>query len=287
MATPPTLTIPKYVSLKNHPDMDEKWLHNRLNENPELLGLGELMVRDYERRQPTGGRLDMLLEDVEQEIRYEVEIQLGAVDESHIIRTIEYWDIERRRYPQYEHIAVIVAEDVTTRFLNVISLFNGTIPLIAIQLKAIEVNGTFTLVATRVLGVVRLGTEEEDAGETVDRAHWEQKTSSASLKVMDSLITLINEVVSGIEPRYNKHFIGLTHNGQPNHFVIFGPRKNPYALTEFKAPEDAETSIRLNDSGLKYDTKNGRYRVWVYQNDLNEHRQVFVDLITKSHDFSS
>jgi len=41
--------------------------------------------------------------------RYEVEIQLGATDESHIIRTIEYWDIERKRYPQYEHTAVIVA----------------------------------------------------------------------------------------------------------------------------------------------------------------------------------
>ena len=44
--------------------------------------------------------------------RYEVEIQLGATDESHLIRTIEYWDIERRCYPQYEHVAVIAAEDV-------------------------------------------------------------------------------------------------------------------------------------------------------------------------------
>ena len=67
------------------------------------------------------------------------------MDESHIIRTIEYWDIERRRYPQYDHIAVIVAEDVTSRFLNVISLFNGSIPLMAIQIKGIEVNGAFTL----------------------------------------------------------------------------------------------------------------------------------------------
>ena len=25
---------------------------------------------------------------------YEKEIQLGATDESHIIRTVEYWDIE-------------------------------------------------------------------------------------------------------------------------------------------------------------------------------------------------
>jgi hypothetical protein len=32
---------------------------------------------------------------------------LGATDESHIIRCIEYWDIERRRYPAYEHCAVL------------------------------------------------------------------------------------------------------------------------------------------------------------------------------------
>ena len=289
MAAPPKLTIPQYVSLKSHPDIDEKWLQGHIKKNPALLGLGdELIVRDYERTQPSGGRLDLLLEDRDQSIRYEVEVQLGAVDESHIIRAIEYWDVERRRYPQYEHIAVIVAEEVTGRFLNVISLFNGSIPLIAIQLKGVEVNGAFTLIATRVLDVVRLGTEEEDAGETVDRAHWEQKTSSASLKVMDDIISLINEeVVENVEPRYNKNFIGLTHNGQPNHFIVFGPRKNPYALTEFKAPEDEETSTRLNDSGLKYDTKHGKYRVWVYQDDIREHRQVIKDLIVKSHEISS
>ncbi len=60
-----------------------------------------------------------------------MEIQLGKTDESHIIRTIEYWDIERKRYPQYDHVAVIVAEDITSRFLSVIGLFNGAIPLVA------------------------------------------------------------------------------------------------------------------------------------------------------------
>jgi len=70
----------------------------------------------------------VVLQDSETNQRYEVEIQLGATDESHIIRTIEYWDIERKRYPQYDHCAAIVAEDITSRFLNVISLFNGFIP---------------------------------------------------------------------------------------------------------------------------------------------------------------
>jgi hypothetical protein len=57
--------------------------------------------------------LDLLFQDVESTRRYEVEIQLGSTDEAHIIRTIEYWDVERKRYPQYDHTAVIIAEDIT------------------------------------------------------------------------------------------------------------------------------------------------------------------------------
>ena len=62
--------------------------------NPALLGLGEVDVKDVERSQPHGGRLDLLLYDPLANTRYEVELQLGATDESHIIRTIEYWDTE-------------------------------------------------------------------------------------------------------------------------------------------------------------------------------------------------
>ena len=44
--------------------------------------------------------MDLLLQDADDNDRYEVEIELGTTDESRIIRTIEYWDIERKRYPQ-------------------------------------------------------------------------------------------------------------------------------------------------------------------------------------------
>jgi hypothetical protein len=35
----------------------------------------------------------------------------------------------------YDHTAVLVAEDITARFRNVVSLFSGFIPLVAIQLQ--------------------------------------------------------------------------------------------------------------------------------------------------------
>jgi hypothetical protein len=118
---------PDRLSLKEHPELNERWVQDRIAEDPSLLGLGDLVLKDKERRQPHAGRLDLVFQDAEEDRRYEVEIQLGRTDESHIIRTIEYWDIERRRYPQYEHCAVIVAEDITSRFLNVISQFNSAI----------------------------------------------------------------------------------------------------------------------------------------------------------------
>ena len=135
----------KYVKLErvmilNHPELDERWVQARIAEDPAILGLGELIMKDKERIQPRAGRLDLLLQESETNRRYEVEVQLGATDASHIIRTIEYWDIERKRYPQYEHCAVIVAEDITSRFLGIINLFNGTIPLVAIQMQAVRLN---------------------------------------------------------------------------------------------------------------------------------------------------
>jgi hypothetical protein len=112
--------------------------------------------------QAHAGRLDLLLQDPETLKRYEVELQLGPTDETHIIRTIEYWDIEWKRYPQYEHTAVIVAEDITSRFLNVIELFNGNIPLVALKMTAFKVNDAIALTFVKVLDEMTLGLVDED-----------------------------------------------------------------------------------------------------------------------------
>jgi RecB family endonuclease NucS len=98
--------------------LNEKWLQDRIEEDPSLLGLGDLQLIRREHQQTSGGRLDFLLYDPEQETRYEVEVMLDSLDESHIIRTIKYWDIERQLYPTYEHRAVIVAEEITFRFFG-------------------------------------------------------------------------------------------------------------------------------------------------------------------------
>jgi hypothetical protein len=150
------------------------------------------VLKDKERQQPRAGRLDLLLQEAESNRRYEVEVQLGPADESHIIRAIEYWDIERRRFPQYEHTAVIIAEDITSRFLNVISLFNGMIPLVAIQMKALKAGKSIGLVFTTVVDQMPLGLvdEDEEVQDATDRTYWEQRGSKKTLAIADQLLDL-------------------------------------------------------------------------------------------------
>ncbi len=181
--------------LQDDPGFSEAWLHERISEDPSILGLGELEVLDRERRHARAGRLDMLLTDPDGERRYEVEVQLGATNADHIIRCIEYWDIERRRYPAYEHIAVLVAEDVTSRFLNVMALLAGSVPLIAIQVNALTVGDNVVLDFVKVLDQTSLRVDDESSGgETVTRSDWVEYTGAENMAVVDGILEMINEV---------------------------------------------------------------------------------------------
>src|SRR4051812_31523593 len=76
--------------------LNEKWLQDQIEQDTTILGLGELEIVRKEHRQISGGRIDFLMYDDDANLFYEIEVMLGELDESHIIRTIEYWDIEKQ-----------------------------------------------------------------------------------------------------------------------------------------------------------------------------------------------
>jgi predicted transport protein len=276
---------PERIWLKEHPELDERWLQDRIGEDPALLGLGDLVLKDRERPQPRAGRLDLLLQDAETNKRYEVEVQLGKTDEAHIIRTIEYWDIERKRYPQYDHTAVIVAEDITSRFLNVIGLFNGAISLVAIQMSAIRLGDTVSLVCSTVLDEARLGLVDEDEEAAVtDRSYWEARASKHTLAMADEMLEVVRALDPELELKYNKFYIGLAKGGQPNNFVIFRPKKDWLRL-EVRLDRSDETQAQLDGSGLDvmdYDARWGRYRIRLAKGDTTKHKDFLVALMEKA-----
>src|SRR5262245_59888894 len=120
---------------------NEYWLQEQIYANPGSLGLGDLEPIDKERRQSSGGRLDLLMKDPEDDTMYEIEVMLGPTDETHIVRTLEYYDTEKRRLPLRQYYPLLVAEQINRRFFNVIHLLSDTVPIIAIQASLVEVGG--------------------------------------------------------------------------------------------------------------------------------------------------
>lgn len=274
------------ISLKTHAELTERWVQDRIAEAPAILGLGDVIVKDKERIQPRAGRLDLLLQDAELNRRYEVEIQLGATDESHIIRTIEYWDIERKRYPQYDHTAVIIAEDITSRFFNVISLFNGNIPLIAIQMSALKVGNQVGLVFTTVLGKNSLGLvdDDEEIQEVTNRAYWEARATKQTLAMADELLQIAKQFDSQLELKYNKFYIGLSKNGLPRNFIIIRPKKN-FIRFEPRLKSATETTEFLENAGLNvmdYDSRNSRYRIRLNLGDIDKQKEIITQVIKEA-----
>jgi hypothetical protein len=279
---------PTHIQLKNHPEFNEKWVQERIADDPNILGLGDLELRDVERVQPKAGRLDLLLRDPDSGKRYEVELMLGTVDESHIIRTLEYWDIERKRYPQYDHCAVIVAENVTSRFLNVIGLFNSAVPIIALQMTAFQFGESIFLTFAKVLDEIVLGVEdeEESEGQVTDRAYWEAKSTKEYLALADQCVEVLREFQPNIGCKYNKYYIGITENGHPNNFVIFKAKKQ-YLRVEVKIADPDAWRTRLEDIGLVLldDVKSSqRLRIRLTKKDVEIHGDLLRELFQASYE---
>lgn len=278
----------KTINLKNHATLSERWLQDIIAEDPTILGVGDVILKDKERVHIGAGRLDLLLQDADGNGRYEVEIQLGATDESHIIRTIEYWDIERRKYPQYDHIAVIVAEDITSRFLNVVGLFNGFIPIMAIQVTAIETDDGVGLQFTKIVDTVRLGylDDDEEISEPTDRDYWEKRGTPKTVVLADKILEIAKTFLPTVEASYNKYYIGIWVDGRACNFAICKPQKRVLRLL-IPLPQTDETEEKLISAEIdvmEYDKRGGRYRLNITEKDIQEKGDVLLELLQSSYE---
>lgn len=185
------------------------------------------------------------------------------------------------RFPQYDHAAVIIAEDITSRFLNIIGLFNGFIPLIAIQINAIKYEENVSLICTTVLDQMTLGLEEEEEQEVADRSYWEKRGTASTVAMADDLLDIIKLFDPSFELKYNKFYIGLAKEGQPNNFAIFRPQKNGLRL-EVRLKKAEQIEEKFNDLGLDlmdYDVKWGRYRIRLVIDDIKKHADFLKELL--------
>ena len=257
---------------------DEAWLQDHIYENPACLGLGELDAIARERQQSSGGRLDILLKNPEDNAMYEVELMLGETDETHIIRTIEYWDNEKRRWPQRQHFAVLVAEHINRRFFNVIHLLSHSIPIIAIQVALLESSDKRSLFFTTVLDTF----EEVDDGTSIDgktykRDYWTE-TAKWTLETAETLLTFTRDIFTDPALSYVKHYVAITVSGH-NYFWLH-KRSSNKSLLGFRMAQalQDETAALLDGNDITYVRKPREFLLTVDKQMIEKHRDVMRSL---------
>ena len=214
---------------------DEYWLQEMLYSNPAILGLGDIKPLDKEKRQSSGGRLDLLFKDFRDNTNtmYEVEVMLGETDPSHIIRSIEYWDNEKRKYPQRPHISVLVAESFERRYFNVVQILSMNIPMIAIQADMLEVGkDEYVLTFTKILDVYVEPQDSEEAP-MANEASWNEK-SPWTLTAAKEFYSQLDIAEKDI--RYTQSYIRILIKGRNAYYL--DKRTEPGSVMWFNVRDD-------------------------------------------------
>jgi hypothetical protein len=231
MSIEPNKPFPIATTIPIKGMFSETWLQDQICDTPSILGLGELELVTREKIQWKNGRLDILLKDEDEGTMYEVEVMLGETDEKHIIHTIEYWDNEKRKYPKRQHYPVLVAEKFDRRFFNIIHLFSQAIPLIAIQVKLVEVAGNQSLDFSKIIDIYQEPEETEDSThEEYDEGFWNEK-ASWTLDAAKTLADILKPVFPNAKIHPVKYYIAIDVDGTQH--VWIRPKSNNKSEIKF------------------------------------------------------
>ena len=110
----------------------EDTVARRINEDPTVLGLGDL---DLKRASWHSRQISPLLASPAESVLFVVELQLGPTDDRHAMRVVERWVAERKRHRFSRCSAVLVAEEIAPRYVNILALISRAVPLLALQME--------------------------------------------------------------------------------------------------------------------------------------------------------
>jgi hypothetical protein len=277
-----SILIAKTLSIRDA-GHNELWLRDQICANPSVLdflkGEGELEVIAKEKIQSTGRRLDVLLKYSEDDTMLEAEFMLGATDETHIIRTIAYWDNEQRKYPQRQHFAVLIAETFDRDFFNVIYRFSHSIPIIAIQVNLIEVAGQQALHFSKIIDTYE---EPEDAStaplEEHDESYWQER-SAWTLETAKTLLELVKPTFPEAKLHYVKYYIAIEVNGN-NCFWLHRRGGNKSLVTFWLLERLLPLAGELLDKAeIAYTKKNQDLWFVTDSKALKNHKELIDNLI--------
>jgi hypothetical protein len=273
------IRIGKKIFIRNA-GKDEYWLQDIIYENPKILGLGDLVAVNKEKKQSSGGRLDILLKEPSENLMYEVEVMLGETDPSHIIRSIEYWDNEKRKYPQRQHFCVLIAESFDRRYFNVIQLMSLNIPMIAIQADLLEVNGDKILNFSKIIDIYIEPEEDEEDTKQVNESTWNNDSSWTNSNAKE-IYNSLKDKHDRIDLRYTQSYISINIEGRNAYWLC--KRMKPTSALFFSVKDDEKVEaikkkLEENDIGFTYN----RYKEFMLNVDIKSIKKN-IELLNEIH----
>jgi hypothetical protein len=201
--------------------------------NPGLLELstGKLEVVRRQLRLDKERRQDLLLKASNDDTYYSVELMLGDLNSSHLVRAIDYWLRNRAASDDkdWDHIPVIVAERIgDTGVRRVAKWLSEVSPLVAIELRAIRVKGRLAVQPFKVFDG-RDAQEELDLSQPqqeLGRDYWIKKSSERTVKLAEEMGAMLPLIDPKLHLSYKGGFLGVTAQNRPANFVTFNPKKN-------------------------------------------------------------
>lgn len=258
--------------------LDEYWLQDYICQDPACLGLGDLEVISKEKKQSSGGRLDILMKGSDDEL-YEIEVMLGETDETHIIRTIEYWDIEKKKRPKRQHTAVLIAERINTRFYNVINLLSHSVPIIGIQANLYRTGDDVAMVFTKIVdSFEEPELEEENGGYGLESI---QEKFPDTAKVIELITPLVVESYHDTRVNYLKNGATIFIDGARR--IAIRRRGRNQSSIHYKVSEEDRTFVEelLDSKSISYDFKNAHIRIWLTPTDVKRNLDAHKAIIEK------
>jgi len=125
------------ISLRNK-NINEKIVQEYFEQNTNIIGLTDGILLDKEEIQSRSKRLNMLFKESDTKNCYVVGIKLGILDEDHIKKTIEYWNLSKKKYPKYEHCIIFCVGNITGEAMILLNSYDKQSQIIVCIINAFK-----------------------------------------------------------------------------------------------------------------------------------------------------
>lgn len=257
---------------KNHPWYNERKLQTFIYEHPSCLSIPNIKAIDKERIQIPECRIDLLMESTVKKHRYIVEVQLGKLDDDHVLRLQHYYANEKAHYPAYSYTAVLVVEEIKPAMKKKLAAIATFFPLLVMQLETPNASDTQDI--PRFTHVLLSFEEEERKQETFFyepelETAWKKKLTVEQFQSLESLLEWVNEMSpNAYRFSYQREYLGLERKGCTTASVTFKPKDKGVKL-RFPHIDMEDIKPLLKEQGIL--CKDNQNKLFIAYEHLSSH----------------